>query len=96
MPRSCSICIQSDVAWRCRAARLHRAGEMDGPAIEEELLREGGLPGVRVTDDGEGAPRADRVRQLAFEFERQTELPRVGSKRTEGPTPKDQALGYTS
>jgi len=37
-------------------ARLDRPGEMDRPAIEEELLGEGGLPGVRVTDDGEGPP----------------------------------------
>ena len=36
------------------------------------------LPGVRVADDRERAPSADRVRQLAFEFERQTELPRLG------------------
>ena len=51
---------------------------MDGPAVQEQLLGQGRLPGVRVTDDGERTPRADRVRQLAFEFERQTELPRFG------------------
>ena len=40
-------------------ARLDRPREMNGPSIEEELLGEGGLPGVRVTDDGECPPRLD-------------------------------------
>ena len=40
-------------------ARLDRAGEVDGPAVEQELLGERGLAGVRVADDGEGAPRLD-------------------------------------
>ena len=51
---------------------------MNGSSVQEKFLGQRRLPGVRVTDDGERAPRADRVRQLAFEFERQTELPRFG------------------
>jgi hypothetical protein len=35
---------------------------MDRSSIEEELLGEGGLPRVGVTDDGEGAARLDRCR----------------------------------
>ena len=38
------------------AARLDGAGEMDGAAVEEELLGERGLAGVRVRDDRECAP----------------------------------------
>ena len=38
------------------AARLHRAGRLHRPAVEEELLREGRLAGVGVADDREGAP----------------------------------------
>jgi hypothetical protein len=36
-------------------SRLHAARDVDGPREEEELLGEGGLPGVRVRDDREGA-----------------------------------------
>ena len=32
---------------------------LDGPAEEEELLGDGGLAGIRMTDDGEGAPAVD-------------------------------------
>jgi hypothetical protein len=35
--------------------------------IEEELLGEGGLPGVRVTDDREGPAAADLGLQLGHE-----------------------------
>ena len=41
--------------------RLHGAGYVDGAAEEEELLGEGGLTGVGVADDGEGAAAADFV-----------------------------------
>jgi hypothetical protein len=44
--------------------RLHRAREMDRPAVEKELLREGRLPRVGVADDGEGAPPGDRLGDL--------------------------------
>ena len=33
------------------AARLHRSGEVDGAAVEEQLLGERRLPGVRMGDD---------------------------------------------
>src|SRR3569832_510901 len=42
-----------------RAPRLHAPGEVDSASVEEELLRERGLPRVRVADDGEVAPPGD-------------------------------------
>ena len=45
---------------RDRVARgrlaLDRAGELDGPAVQQELLCQRGLAGVRMGDDGEGPP----------------------------------------
>ena len=41
------------------AAGADGAGELDGAAVEEELLGEGGLAGVRVRDDREGAAAGD-------------------------------------
>ena len=38
---------------------LDHAGLGDGPAVEQELFRQSGLTGVRVGDDGEGAPAVD-------------------------------------
>ena len=38
---------------------LDRAGLGDGSAVEQELFRQGGLAGVGVADDGEGAPALD-------------------------------------
>ena len=35
------------------------AGELHGTAVEEELFRERGLPGIRVGDDGKGAAAGD-------------------------------------
>ena len=35
------------------------AGKLEGTAVEEELLGEGGLAGVGVGDDGEGAAAGD-------------------------------------
>jgi len=37
------------------AARPHRAGGADRPAGQQQVLGQGGLAGVRVRDDGEGA-----------------------------------------
>jgi hypothetical protein len=38
------------------AARLDLAGEVDGAAEQEELLGQRRLAGIRVRDDGKGAP----------------------------------------
>ena len=56
MPRWRSSSIQSrgDVAGG--PARLDAAGQVDGAAVQEELLREGGLAGVGMADDGERPP----------------------------------------
>ena len=40
------------------------AGKLEGTAVEEELLGEGGLAGVGVGYDGKGAP----ARHLCFQF----------------------------
>ena len=40
-------------------ARLDAAGLPDGPAVKEQLFGERGLSGVRMTDDGKGAPARD-------------------------------------
>ena len=40
---------------------LHRPGQLDDAAVEQELLGERRLAGVRVGDDGEGAPACDLV-----------------------------------
>ena len=40
-------------------AGAHRARFGDRAGVEQELLREGGLTGVRVGDDGEGATARD-------------------------------------
>src|SRR5690606_41232280 len=50
---------------RSRAlGRRRRAGRADGAAVEQQLLREGGLARVRVRDDREGAAARDLVREL--------------------------------
>src|SRR5690606_30742376 len=41
---------------------LHAPGEVDGAAVEQELLRQRRLPRVGVTDDGKGAPALDFFR----------------------------------
>ena len=43
------------------ALRLHRAGELDHAAVEQQLLGERRLAGVRVRDDREGPSPADLV-----------------------------------
>ena len=40
-------------------AGAHLAGLLDGAAEQQQLLGDGGLAGVRVADDGEGAPFVD-------------------------------------
>ena len=35
---------------------LYRPSGLDGTAVEQELLRQRGLAGIGVADDGEGAP----------------------------------------
>ena len=42
--------VAGDVAGR--PAGLHAAGQVDGAAVQEELLRQGGLAGVGMADDG--------------------------------------------
>ena len=56
MPRCFSISIQSEVAWRDRLPRLHRARDLDRAGEEEQLLGERRLARVGVGNDGEGAP----------------------------------------
>ena len=58
MPRCFSISIQSEVAWRARLARLHRAGDLDRAGEEQQLLGQRRLAGVGVGNDGEGAAAA--------------------------------------
>ena len=63
MPRCFSISIQSEVAARVFFLPLTCAGLGDGPAVEQELFRQGGLTGVGVGDDGEGSSSFDsRIR----------------------------------
>jgi hypothetical protein len=46
---------------------LHGACGLDGTAVKQELLGQRGLPGIRVADDGEGAPSFDlRVTSSAW------------------------------
>ena len=59
MPRWRSISIQSLVTARPPALALDRAGQVQRPAVEQELLGERGLARVRVRDDREGAPGGD-------------------------------------
>ena len=56
MPRSRSIFIQSERVRRCSPARPHRAGRPDRAAGQQQVLGQGGLAGVGMADDGEGAP----------------------------------------
>ena len=56
MPRCCSSSIQSEVAERRPSRALTDAGPGgQRAAVEQELLGEGGLAGVGVRDDREGA-----------------------------------------
>ena len=56
MPRFCSISIQSEVTRRRSPRAFTAPADCERPAVEQELLGEGGLARVRVADDGEGAP----------------------------------------
>ena len=62
MPRSRSIAIQSEAAWRCVLAGGDRAGQLDRAAVEQQLFRQRRLAGVRVRDDGERARRRGQLR----------------------------------
>ena len=56
-----------------RTPRLDRPGEVDRSPVEQELFREGRLPGVGVADDGKRPAGADgilQLLQLALEFDR--------------------------
>ena len=55
MPRCFSISIQSEVAARARFPLTSPAWAM-APAVQQELLCQRGLAGVRMGDDGEGPP----------------------------------------
>ena len=59
MPRCCSRRIQSEVAWRVGLAALDGAGHLDRAAEQQQLLGQRGLAGIRVGDDGKGAPTRD-------------------------------------
>jgi hypothetical protein len=66
MPRSCSIFIQSETAWRVALRDFTAAREVDGPAVEQQLLGERGLARVGVRDDGEAAaPRTFASKLMA-------------------------------
>jgi hypothetical protein len=54
MPRCFSSSIQSEVAWRLALRALHRAGDLDRAAEQQQLFGQRGLAGVRVGNDGEG------------------------------------------
>src|SRR5690606_21209274 len=49
-----------------RSPRLHGPGEVDGAAVQQQLLRERGLACVRMTDDREGATPTDLGAQPGF------------------------------
>ena len=55
MPRSFSIFIQSDRVRRASPPRPHRPRLADGVAGQQQMLGQGGLAGVGMGDDGEGA-----------------------------------------
>ena len=70
-----------------RPARLDGAREVDGSAVEEELLRQGRLPGVGVADDREGPAGSNRVRKrLSSSSDNGTTLIRR-SRTQRGPDP---------
>ena len=56
MPRLRSISIQSLVAARCALRDLTAPACVDRAAVQQQLLGQRGLAGVRVRDDREGAP----------------------------------------
>ena len=44
-----------------RLARRHRSRELDRPTVKQQLLGQRGFAGVRMGNDGEGAPSSDFV-----------------------------------
>jgi hypothetical protein len=69
-------------------ARLDGPREMNRAAVQEELLGEGSLPGVRMADDREGSPGPDRVVQYGIGGHRFKSnglvLSRSSSRRSQG------------
>ena len=63
MPRCCSISIQSDVGVALRLAAAHRAGQVDRPRVEQQLLGQRGLAGVGMGNDRKRPPAGDLARQ---------------------------------
>ena len=57
VPRSCSRAIQSEVARRWFLPARTAPASSTAPGVEQELLGERGLTGIRVGDDREGPPR---------------------------------------
>ena len=55
-------------------ARGDRPGQLHRAAVEQELLRQRGLAGIRVGDDGEGAAAGDLVVNLHRGVFEETEL----------------------
>ena len=62
MPRFCSISIQSLVGGPTSRPRLDRTRLADGARVQQELLGQRRLAGVRVADDGERAAPSRLVR----------------------------------
>ena len=69
---------------RC-PARLDRPRQVDGAAVQQELLRQRRLAGVRMADDRKGPAGSNRLLQSAIELERQRNyLHWEDAERTEG------------
>ena len=67
MPRVRSISIQSEVTCALRLAAAHGARNLDRAAIQQQLLRQRGLAGVRMRNDGKRAPAVGLALHLAVE-----------------------------
>ena len=95
MPRSRSISIQSLTAARAAALGLHRAGELDRSAVEQELLGERGLAGVRMRDDRERLPAPNLMK--ASERRSPMGLTEAGRFQLHGPLAhEDERRGFVA